>query len=261
VTSQLEAVRERLAGRRRSRPGPAHVVAVMAGRGGVGVSLVAALLAIRSSQAGLRTLLVDADPWLDVQRVWLGQPRGLSLRHLQGSDLGVEALVTQVHGGLELLSFGANEAPREWRALVRRVPSIFSDRDVVVVDAGSRLEGLECCFDLHVGSVLMVSSCDAIGLASTHALMKAMHARSDMRPAVLFNRVAETEAAAAAAVLDRGAVQYLGVAPQVVGHLETDPGLTDGLMGGAMLPEHLVASQLPALMTPLMQRLRPWLVA
>jgi len=259
VTSQLEAVRERLAGRRR-KPGPAHVIAVLSGRGGAGVSLLAAILAIRSTQAGLRTLLVDADPWLDVQRVWLGQPRGLSLADLRGSDVGPESLVTRVHGGLELLSFGTNEVPeRDRRALVRRVPMIFSDRDVVVVDAGSRLESLERCLDLQVGSVLMVSGCDAIGLASTHALMKAVHAQSDMRPSVVFNRVGETEARAGRTVLAQGAVRYLGIEPEFVGYLDTDPSLSDGVSHDAMLPERLVGSTLPELVTPLMRHLRPWL--
>ena len=30
------------------------------------------MLAIRGAGMGRRTLLVDAEPWLDVQRVWLG---------------------------------------------------------------------------------------------------------------------------------------------------------------------------------------------
>ena len=103
MTSQLDALRAQV-GRRRARRGLPHVVAVTSGRGGAGVSLVSALLAIRGAQAGLKTLLVDAEPWLDVQRVWLGLDKGRSLAEV-GSD-PVESLVTHVHGSLDLLSLG-----------------------------------------------------------------------------------------------------------------------------------------------------------
>ncbi len=257
MTSQLDAARARLGGRRRSRPGPPHVVALVSGRGGSGVSLLSAVLAIRSARSGRRTLLVDADPWLDVQRVWLGLPAGPSLRDLAGD--GPEAIVRRVHGRLELASFAGGEAPdRSHRALVRRVPPLFDDRDVVVVDAGARLEAVDRCVDLRVGSVVIVSGPDAIGLASTHALLKAFRARTELRPSVLLNRVREGETELATVVLTEGATRFLGAAPQVVGGVPMEPALAGGLTDGAMLAERLVDSELPEQLAALMPRLLPW---
>lgn len=259
MTSQLEVVREKLEARRRPRPGPPHVIGVLSGRGGVGVSLVSALLAIRSANAGLRTLLVDAEPWMEVQRVWLGQPPGATLDELRGTDTDAESLVRRVHGQLELLSLGAAETlSRERRALLRRVPPLFTDRDIVVVDAGSRLEGLQRVFDLKVGSVLIVSGADAVGLASTHAMLKALAGKGDLPAAVLFNRLTEAEATSAASVLCEGAVRFLRREVHVAGSLPDDRSVSSPEDPDALLPEQLVASTLPHLVTNVMTGLLPW---
>ncbi len=260
MTSQLEAARARLGGRRRGRRGPDHVVALVSGRGGSGVSLLAAVLAICSARAGRGTLLVDADPWLDVQRVWLGLPPGPSLADVP--SVGAEALVRTVHGDLELASFaGSDVVDRSHRALVRRVPPVFDSRDAVVVDAGSRLEAVERCVDLRVGSVVIVSTPDAIGLASTHALLKAFRTRAEIEPVVLLNRVTRTETDLAAGVLAEGARRFLGAPPTVVGGLPTDPRLASGLEDGAMLAESLVSSSLPGHVADVMPHLLPWAAA
>ncbi len=259
MTSQLEAMRERIGGRRLTRPGSPHVLAVLSGKGGSGVSLVSVLLAIRSARAGRRTLLVDADPWLDMQRVWLGLPKAPSLDDRTLGPADIETRVTTVGGGLELLSLGAGEARgRDRRAVVRRVPSIFRDRDAVIVDAGSRLESVERCADLDVGSVLIVSGSDAVGLASTHALLKAMRSRTEVQPTILFNGVDADGARAAGTVLIKGAERFLGTTPSILGGLPSDATVSDGLAQGATLLECLVSSELPARVEGIMPLLPPW---
>ena len=258
MTSQLATMRERLAGRRKAKPGPPNVVAVVSGRGGSGVSLLAATIAIRSAQAGLRTLLVDADPWLDVQRVWLGLPKGPTLADL-GNGVEPEQLIQPVHGSLELLSFGnAGAVSPQYRALARRLPPLFESRDAVVIDAGARFDAIDRALDLAAGSVVAISGTDAIGLASTHALMKAIRARADFGPSVLFNRSEDHEAHRAGLTLTDGARRFLGEAPEILGSIPTDPSFAQGLDGGAMLAERLLASTLPGTVLPVMRRMRPW---
>lgn len=196
---------------------------------------------------------------MEVQRVWLGQPQGASLEDLRGTDVEAESLVRRVHGQLELLSLGAAETlSRERRALLRRVVPVFEDRDIVVVDAGSRLAGLERVFDLRVGSVLVVSGADAVGLASTHAMLKALVAKGDLPASVLFNRLTEAEAGGAEAVLREGSFRFLRRDVAVAGSLPDDPSLANPEDPDALLPEQLVASTLPHVVTSAMTRLLPW---
>lgn len=258
MNSQLTAMRERLAGRRKVRPGPANVVALASGRGGSGVSLLSAAIAVRSAQAGLRTLLVDADPWLDVQRVWFGVPPGPSLNDL-GEGQPAEGLVQPVHGALELLSFGgAGVVSPQYRAFARRLPPLFEERDVVVIDAGSRLDAVDRALDLATGSIVAVSGADAIGLASTHALLKAVRERADFTPSVLFNQTDARASQRGADTLGAGARRFLGEAPEVLGAVPTESAFVGGLTDGAMLAERLVSSGLPNAVLPVMRRMRPW---
>jgi MinD-like ATPase involved in chromosome partitioning or flagellar assembly len=167
--------------------------------------------------------------------------------------------VTPLHDSLELASLGHGGAVGpDRRALLRRVPTIFERRSVVVVDAGSRLEGLERCLDLKVGSILVISGSDAMSLASTHALIKATREMSELDLAVVFNRVHRDEARAGAAVLEEGARRFLGHVPRIVGPVGLDSGLQERLATGATLLQSLVESSLPDQIADLMPELRPW---
>lgn len=218
--------------------------------------MVSALLAIRGASVGRRTLLVDAEPWLDVQRVWLGAPRTVTLAELGSGP--VERLVAPVHGSLELLSLtaGASES-REVRAIVRRVPPLFNDRDLVVVDAGTRLHALERMIDLRVGSVVVVTAADAIGLASTHAMLKALMVHAEAPARILFNRTGGQELDVAASVLREGAKRFLACDLDILGALPEDPGLTNGITRGSRLPELLVQSTLLDQVHPVLTQLLP----
>jgi len=257
MTSQLESMRRRVGRRAVARAGATHVIGVLSGRGGSGVSLLAVTLAIRSAQAGHRTLLVDADPWLDMQRVWLGLPGRRAPRDHPGAD--PEELVDRVHGHLELLSCGPGEdTDREHRVFTRRLASLYPSRDAVVVDAGTRLESVERCADLSVGSLVLVSACDPIGLASTHAMLKAIGTRMEAPPAIVFNRAGRSGVLAAGAVLKEGAERFLGGAPDVTGGLREDASLEERLAGGATVAESLLGSRLLDDVGALMPRLLPW---
>lgn len=258
MSRQASMLRDRIGIPRRRRVGPSSVLAVASGRGGAGVSLVAAALALRSAALGRRTLLVDADPWLDLQRIWLGAPAGVPLASLRGGR-DPESLVVDVGDYLELLSFGSGgPSDPDVRALARRVPTVFGARDTVVVDAGSGLTALERALDLNAGSMVCVSGADPVGLATTHAMIKACASTSPLMPVVLFNHVQEEQATAGRAVLSEGGRNYLGFEPRVAGVLSTDADLHRALAGGGLLPAALAGSKLVAKVDSILPTLTPW---
>jgi secretion/DNA translocation related CpaE-like protein len=131
-------------------PGSRHaarVVAVIGGRGGAGASVLAGALAVTAARAGLRTLLVDADPLgggLDLVLGW-EQMEGLRWPALTTADGRVDppALVNALpgRGDLVMLSWDRgdlNTVPVE--AMAATLDAGRRGRDLVVIDLPRQLD-------------------------------------------------------------------------------------------------------------------------
>ncbi len=127
--------------------GGGRVVAVIGGRGGAGASVLAAALAITGVRAGMRTMLVDADPLgggLDLVLGW-EQMRGLRWPALSATSGRVDssALVEALPGRGELvvLSWDRGElltTPAE--SMVAAMDAGRRGRDLVVVDLPRQMD-------------------------------------------------------------------------------------------------------------------------
>lgn len=231
--------------------GSERVVAVGSGRGGAGTSLVAGLLAARAGAVGGRVLLVDADPLVGTQHLFWGVAEGPGLGALKGGACEPEDLPVPISATLSLvtLSPGGDVPPEgEIRTLLRRVAALFPSWDTVVIDAGSRRSSLRTCRDLGVGGLLVVGQIDPIGIATTHAFLKAAALDApSLVTAVLLNRAAAHEAERGAEVLRGGVERFLDVPLRIAGSLPFDPRLAAALEGGATLPGVLAESPLQGL--------------
>jgi secretion/DNA translocation related CpaE-like protein len=136
-----------------------RVLAVIGGRGGAGASILAGGLAVTAVSAGLRTLLVDADPLgggLDLVLGW-EQMDGLRWPALMGAGGRVDppALLRALphHGDLVLLSFARSvpgSADRErpvdpllpvpGEAMAATLDAARRGRDVIIVDLPRQLD-------------------------------------------------------------------------------------------------------------------------
>ncbi|NJC82034.1 septum site-determining protein minD [Planosporangium mesophilum] len=128
-------------------PRPAAVVAVLGGRGGAGTSVLAAGLAVTAARAGLRALLVDADPLGGGADLVLGWEalEGLRWPALSHGAAGVTApaLVDALpsRGDLAVLSWDRSETlavPPD--AMEAALDAGRASRDLVVVDLPRRLD-------------------------------------------------------------------------------------------------------------------------
>jgi len=137
---------DRFAERRRSTP-PGQVLAVIGGRGGAGASILAGGLAVTAVGAGLRTLLVDADPLgggLDLVLGW-EQVDGLRWPALLGAGGRIDppALLTALpqRGDLVLLSFARDDLlPVPGEAMAATLDAACRGRDVVIADLPRQLD-------------------------------------------------------------------------------------------------------------------------
>ena len=127
--------------------GSGRVVALIGGRGGAGASVLAGGLAVTAARAGLRTLLVDADPLgggLDLVLGW-EQLEGLRWPALTQADGRVDApaLVRALpsRGDLVMLSWDRGDPlalPAE--AMAATMDAGRRGRDLVVVDLPRQLD-------------------------------------------------------------------------------------------------------------------------
>ena len=166
----------------RPRPG---VVVVGSGKGGVGTSVIAALLGLQAMRRGENVLLVDADDSVGSLHLMFGLPdpeRGLG--SLRRGGVTPESLLVDVAPGLALFPGGDGGvdatlamAAGERRSMMRRVSGLYEHFGVVVVDGGSRLDSVVAACHVGTERLLCVTTGDRIPLAASYALFKAARAR------------------------------------------------------------------------------------
>jgi secretion/DNA translocation related CpaE-like protein len=139
--------------------GAGRVVAVMGGRGGAGASVLSAAIAVTAARMGMRTLLVDADPFGGGADLLFGweEEHGLRWRQLaeSGGSIDPQTLLSALpsRGDLVVLACDRPAAPAENPALHHLPAEVMGAaldagrqaRDLVVVDLPRRLdEAAEC---------------------------------------------------------------------------------------------------------------------
>jgi MinD-like ATPase involved in chromosome partitioning or flagellar assembly len=174
-------------------------------KGGTGASTVAALLALACAADGRRTLLVDTDDIVGSQHRMLGVSGQNGFASLQDPSITADKTLLPVADACWLIPGGlggdTNHVPvgtSERRLVFRRIAQLYSDFDVVVIDAGSRLDGIIAAAGRGAWRFVAVSGTEPVALASSYALVKAIETRWPGAPVeVLINRHDESRARAA----------------------------------------------------------------
>ena len=191
------------------------VIVVAGGKGGVGTTTVAALLAVAAAVAGRRTLVVDGDGRVGALQLMFGAvPR--SLGELRGGALAAVDLVTPIAATLHVAPGAAADVegvpPAEARALGLRVAELYDGYELVVVDAGSSMQGvLGACAQAEArgGQLMVVTTGDTIAAAAGYALLKLAAARyPTLEARVVANR--HDDRAGADALASSAASHFLG---------------------------------------------------
>ena len=253
---QLAALRAAPAARPRSviAPAPTHfsttVLVVASGKGGTGTSLVTALLGLAIAGEGRQVLLVDGTESYGALHLMLGVLPRHPLAALRGGRASAEELLTPIGETLSLFPGGGADEPdaaplgmAERQILFRRVAELYERHDLVVVDAGSRLEAVLTACGGGVSRVLLVATEDQIAMAASHALLKALEARMPGLPVdVVVNRAGERHAAEVHDHLAAAAERFLARALGFAGAVPDDPCLQGGLGAGMTVQDAAAGS-------------------
>ena len=207
------------------------VIAVGAGKGGVGTSVVAALLAIEAARRGEQVLLVDADESIGSLHFMLGvDDPGPGFGALRGGAVEPDALLVPAAHGVTLLPGGGggidatlSNAAGEYRAMLRRVWTLFPSYSTVIVDAGSRLHSVTTTCATGVERLMCLTAPDRISLAASYALFKVLRGRfAELPIELLVNGTDEHQGRTLHAVVRTATQSFLGTDVRLGGTIPTD---------------------------------------
>jgi flagellar biosynthesis protein FlhG len=230
------------------------VIVVASGKGGVGKSVIATLLASALAERGERVLLLDGSQNLGHLHVLLGIPVKSRLEQLARGEVAASDLLHRVSerlwlvpadSGTELL----HALPTVDRArLHHRLAELYDDFGVVVVDAGPGVESVMRLLTLR-GTRLAVVTVPEIGaLTDAYALVKLVHAQLPALPIdLLVNRAADpAEAAETHRRLAAAVERFLGRRLGSLGSISEHARLHDALQRPGRLLQEPALGQLRA---------------
>jgi len=173
--------------RRLNASRPVKVLAVTAGKGGVGKTTVSANLAVSIAAQGRDVMLVDADFGLANVDVLLGLHTRFHLGHVLSGECSLEdAIVTGPHG-LQIVPAAsgirrmANLSPLEHAGLIRAFSDLYHRVDVLVVDTAAGLHDSVVTFNQAAHHVIVVVCDEPASITDAYALIKVMSREHGVR--------------------------------------------------------------------------------
>ncbi len=223
------------------RPG---VVVVGSGKGGVGTSVIAALLGLEAMRRGERVLLVDGDETVGSLHLMFGiSDPGPGLGSLRQAGVTPDTLLIEVAPGLALFPGGGGGvdatlavAAAERRVLMRRVAGLYENFGVVIVDGGSRLDSVMAACHAGTERLVCVTTSSRISLAASYALFKVARTRFHGLPIELLVNLSE-DGRSVYEIVNAAASNFLGMDVSFGGTVPPDDMLRECLEAGTSLSQ------------------------
>ncbi len=245
MTTQLDSLRHYVGNHAAPHDfeGPERVLLVGSGKGGVGTSTVAALIAVMAAADGHDVLIVDADDNHGALPMLFGVEPAYSPVDLMRGRVTPGDLLLRPGYGLSLLPAGGCASgerlePVERRSLLRRLSSLYGRYDLVVVDAGSRIDQILGAASAGAARLLAVSAAERISAAATYALVKVIDTHFAGMPVdLLFNRTRRPVATAAFDEVDNATRHFLRRGLAFAGAIPEDDRMRAAIEAGRPIQE------------------------
>jgi len=222
------------------------VVVVGAGKGGVGTSTVATLLALSGARDGRQVLLIDGDEGVGSIHLILGMDDpGVGLGDLKGGEAAPSDLLRQVLPNLWFLPGGGGGVEAtlaislgERRALYQRVSALYAQFDLVVLDGGSHLSSVLAACAAGAERLMALTTSDRVAMAATYALFKVTQDRFPSLPMeILVNSQNDPSSDEVFRLMSSAATRFMGMEPRYGGSIPDDPLLAHLSRDGKPLTE------------------------
>ncbi|MBX6394186.1 MAG: P-loop NTPase [Alicyclobacillaceae bacterium] len=193
---QAADLRQRVARKSNTRESlKMKTLAVTSGKGGVGKSNLAVNLALAAQEAGLQTLVLDADVGFANVDVLLGRRSERTIVDLTRAGVGVRDVIQTGPVGIRWISGGT--ALTQWLQLskeeailcLEKLQELEEEIDWVIVDTGAGLNEYTLQLLTAVGEILLVTTPEPTAMADAYALVKVLVKRlPTVRIGVVVNR-------------------------------------------------------------------------
>jgi len=180
--------------------GPAKVLAITSGKGGVGKTNIAANLAICLAASRKKVLLIDADLSLGNLDIVMGMHSKYNISHLLNGQKSIEEIIYTGPEGLGIICGAsgledlANIDEFRRHRLLRELSRLQNDFDVIVIDTAAGISKLVVGFCLAADHVLLVTTPEATAMTDAYAMIKLLIINRYFRRISLIVNMASTTA-------------------------------------------------------------------
>lgn len=157
-----------------------QVIAVTAGKGGVGKTTVSINLALALGKMGRKTMLLDADLGLANIDTLLGLQPASNLSHVLAGECSLKDIVMPVYPGVELIPAASGVtrmtelSAREQAGIIGAFDELTGDLDVLIVDNAPGISASSLRFSSAAHEVIVVVCDEPASITDAYAVIKVL---------------------------------------------------------------------------------------
>ena len=170
-------------------------IAVTSGKGGVGKTTLALILAANLAKMQKKVLLMDADLGLANIHILLGIAPRFNISHVVSGECGLNDIIIEAAPGVYLVpgASGLEQLANIDAGRLERLRADFmgleSQYDYLMMDTGAGIGSTVTSFARHADLVLLVMTPDPSSLADAYAMVKVLYEKGAEKIAVAVNTV------------------------------------------------------------------------
>lgn len=215
------------------RKKPVQVIAVTAGKGGVGKTAVSINLALALGKMGRKTMLLDADLGLANIDTQLGLQPSSNLSHVLAGECSLKDIVLPVYPGVELIPAASGVtrmtelSAREQAGVIGAFDELTSDLEVLIVDNAPGISSSMLRFTRAAHEVLVVVCDEPASITDAYAVIKVLSREHGVKQFnVLVNKTDNgKQGREVFSKINRVAERFLDVTLKPIGEVPRDPYL------------------------------------
>lgn len=224
-------------GRRRESTNKTRVISITSGKGGVGKTTLAVNLALAAQQAGVATVLFDADLGLANLDIVLGVFPRYNLLHVLRGEKTIDEIICAGPGGLRLVAGGsglaelANLNKQQLGRFIAGLAELDNSSDLILIDTGAGLADSVLSFLYASQEIIVVTTPEPTAITDAYAVIKLVSQHESKPIHVVVNRAHnEQEARAVFAKMAATATRFLDININFAGWIPEDNLVTRAII-------------------------------